>query len=114
MPHTDEYALPRRSRGCACGNGLPGRCPGRAACPYSGDNDATDADLADEAGSDAFKASEAVGTLLDRYSGDWGDEPDAITDWAERLRQIETEIIATLGKPRVRSRTGCLVPAKDA
>jgi hypothetical protein len=27
----------RRHQGCACGTDLPGTCPGRANCPYSGD-----------------------------------------------------------------------------
>lgn len=107
---TEEHALPRRSRGCACGASLPGMCPGPSMCPYN-QPDPSDSDLAEAAGPLAFSAAEDLFMVLDRYPGDWGDEPDAITDITARIRALHEEALALLGPPRVRSATGCLVPA---
>ncbi len=32
-------AKPKRSQRCVCGTDMPGTCPGRDNCPYSGDDD---------------------------------------------------------------------------
>jgi hypothetical protein len=40
----DERRARSRATRCQCGDDLPGRCPGPAACPYSADEEAEDAD----------------------------------------------------------------------
>ena len=106
MPRAGEYEdePPVILRGCACGPGLPGMCPGPANCPYSGVGDQTEAEQAAEAcaeeGRAAFDATEDLYATLDRYADDWGDDADALADIAARLRAIHDEAVALLGKPR--------------
>lgn len=105
----DEYTLPRRHRGCACGNDLPGMCPGQSNCPYAGDGP-SDEDRAEEAGAAAFSAAEDLCAVLDRLSGDWGDQPDAIADLTARIADLHAEAVALLGLPRRRTRSGGIAP----
>lgn len=105
----DDYAMPRRHRGCACGNDLPGMCPGPAFCPYN-QPDTSDEELADKAGAAAFSAAEDLLMVLDRLSGDWGDQPDAINDLTARIAGLHAEAVALLGLPRRRTRGGGIAP----
>ena len=68
---------------------------------------------ADVAMCEAFAAAERVIVLLDRHAGDNGTDADVIEGWADRLRQLEREILATLGEPRTRLPCGALVPSRD-
>ena len=70
-------------------------------------------EAADAAMCDAFAAAERVVVLLDRYAYDNGDDPAVIDAWADRLRQLEREILATLGEPRQRLFCGALVPSRN-
>lgn len=110
MPyHADDYALPRRHRGCACGSDMPGMCPGPAFCPVNG-RGPSDEEQADEAGAAAFSAAEDLLMVLDRLSGDWGDQPDAINDLTARIAGLHAEAVALLGLPRRRTRGGGIAP----
>lgn len=108
----DEYALPRRARGCACGNDLPGMCPGPAFCPVNGRGPSAE-DEADEAGAALFAEAEQLAALTDRFSGDWGSDADMLRNLTERAAALNAEIFAALGKPLVRNRTGGLVPSRE-
>ena len=68
-------------------------------------------EAADTAMHRAFAAAERVAVLLDRHAYDNGDDPAPIEGWADRLRQLEREILATLGEPRRRLPCGGLVPS---
>jgi hypothetical protein len=68
---------------------------------------------ADAAMSEAFAAAERVAMLLDRYAGDNGTDPEVIEGWTEQLRQVASEIYATLGVPLARLPGGGLVPARN-
>jgi hypothetical protein len=68
---------------------------------------------ADVAMCEAFAAAERVIVLLDRHASDNGTDPDVIEGWAERLRQMATEIYATLGVPLACLPGGGLVPARN-
>lgn len=110
MPRYGEYEdePAPRLRGCACGSGLPGMCPGRSNCPYSGDGEPTEAEqiaeLCEFEGSAAFRTTEDLYALLDRHSDDWGDDSDALADIASRLRTLFDEARALLGEPRATRR----------
>lgn len=107
----DDYALPRRHRGCACGNDLPGMCPGPAFCPVNG-RGPSDEELADEAGAALFDEAEQLAVLTDRLRGDWGNDAEMLNGFTQRVADLNAEIFAALGKPRVRSKSGGLVPAE--
>lgn len=109
----DEYALPRRARGCACGHDLPGRCPGPSNCPYNAD-EPSDEDRAAEEGPRAFSAAEDLASVLDRPSGNWGDQPDALADLTARIAALHAEAVALLGMPRRRTRSGGIAPGLTA
>jgi len=68
---------------------------------------------ADVAMCEAFAAAERVIVLLDRHAGDNGDDPAPIGAWTYVLRQLEREIVKTLGEPRRRLPGGGLVPSRD-
>jgi hypothetical protein len=70
-------------------------------------------EAADEAMHGAFAAAERVAVLLDRHNYDNGDDPAPIGAWTYVLRQLEREIVATLGEPRRRLPCGGLVPSRD-
>ena len=70
-------------------------------------------EAADMAMSEAFAAAERVAMLLDRHAYDNGDDPAVIDAWADRLRQLQREILATLGAPREKLLCGALVPARN-
>jgi vacuolar-type H+-ATPase catalytic subunit A/Vma1 len=70
-------------------------------------------EAADTAMHRAFDAAERVAVLLDRYAYDNGDDAAPIEGWTDRLRQLEREIVATLGEPRRRLPCGGLVPSRD-
>lgn len=70
-------------------------------------------EAADMAMWDAFDAAERVAVLLDRHSYDNGDDAAPIEAWTYVLRQLEREIVATLGEPRRRLPCGGLVPSRD-
>ena len=70
-------------------------------------------EAADVATHRAYAAVERVAVLLDRYDYDNGTDADVIDGWADRLRQLEREILATLGEPRTQLPCGGLVPARN-
>jgi hypothetical protein len=59
---------------------------------------------ADRAISAAFDVAERVAALLDRRDGDAGDDPDVIEAIANRLHQIEREIVEAIGEPPAMAR----------
>lgn len=67
---------------------------------------------ADAAMTAAFDTAERVAMLLDRHLGDNGDDAEMIEGWTDTLCQLETEILRTLGHPRIRLPSGGLVPAR--
>jgi len=62
---------------------------------------------ADRAISAAFDVAERVAALLDRRDGDAGDDPDVIEAIANRLHQIERDIVEAIGEPTVMVRLAC-------
>lgn len=56
---------------------------------------------ADSAVSAAFDVAERVAALLDRRDGDAGDDPDVIEAIANRLHQLERDIVEAIGEPTV-------------
>jgi hypothetical protein len=70
-------------------------------------------EAADAAMHKAFDAAEVVAMLLDRHNYDNGDDAALIEGWETRLRQLATEIRATLGEPRQRLFCGALVPSRN-
>lgn len=74
----------------------------------------SNAELANDEGPRAFSAAEDLAAVLDRYTGDWGDQPDALADLTARIMGLREEAVALLGLPRKRTKTGGLVPAMSS
>ena len=56
-------------------------------------------EAANEAGVLTFAKAERLANALDRHSGDWGTDPDRITDIGDRIERITTEVVEFLGEP---------------